>query len=308
MTLPPAPVHQPVMVRQVCELLLGAGGSRFIDCTVGCGGHAAALIAAAPHEVELLGIDLDPSAIEMCRRRFAGHMNIRLQQGSYVELDRLARAAGFEAADGILADLGQSSMQLDDPARGFSHRGDGPLDMRYDPTTGITAAELVNHLSTSELADLIWRYSQERQARRIAAAIAKARPLTTTGQLERVVRRVGSGRFINKTLARVFMALRVAVNRETEALAGMLSAAVGLLRPGGRLVVIAYDSLQDRPVKVFFQQEARGCRCPPGTPVCRCGGKARLKVLTRHPWKPDAEETAGNSRARSARLRAAERV
>jgi 16S rRNA (cytosine1402-N4)-methyltransferase len=217
----------------------------------------------------------------------------------------LAQEWGVGPVDGVLADFGQSSDQLDDPVRGFSHRLAGPLDMRYDPSGGITAAELINGLDRRGLEVILKEYGEERQAARIAAAVIRSRPIETTDALAEVVRRVCSPQFIQKTLARVFMALRMAVNDEAGAIPNLLPQVLALLTPGGRMVFISYDSHQDRPVKDFFRRMSRGCSCPAEFPVCICGGKPQIRVLTRRAIRPSAEETAANPRSRSARLRGA---
>ena len=205
-------------------------------------------------------------------------------------------------------DLGLSSRQLDDAERGFSFSQDGPLDMRMDRDRGQSAADLVNHLSEADLADLLWQYGEERKSRRIARAITAARPLATTGQLADLVARTVGRREKIHPATRTFQALRIAVNDELDALRQALPQARDLLRPGGRLAVIAFHSLEDRLVKQFYRQEARDCVCPPELPICACQHQATLRVLTSKPVRPTAGETARNPRSRSARLRIAERL
>jgi len=284
-------------------------GGVYVDGTVGGGGHAAAVLEASAPGGRLLGLDLDPAALEVARRRLRGFGDrVVLRHGSFARLGVLA--GDFAPADGVLLDLGLSSLQLADPGRGFAFSREGPLDMRFDPTAaGPTAADLVNGLSVKELADLLYRYGEERQARRIAEAIAAARPLRTTAQLAGVVvAAVGHRRGRIHPATRTFQALRIAVNDELGALEAALPQAVDLLSPGGRLVVICFHSLEDRIVKRFMRQESRDCICPPEVPACVCGHRARLKVLTPRPVRPDPAEVEANPRARSARLRAAERV
>jgi 16S rRNA (cytosine1402-N4)-methyltransferase len=223
---------------------------------------------------------------------------------------------GFEKVDGVLLDLGLSSRQLADARRGFSFSREGPLDMRFNPDQGPSAADLVNSLSEAELADLLWRYGEERHARRIARAIVAARPVTTTVQLAGLVARAvtqrgGGGQASRQRIdpaTRTFQALRIAVNDELEALARALPQARDLLRPGARLAVIAFQSLEDRLVKQFYRQEAQDCICPPEAPVCTCGHRATLRIITRKPIRPTDKEIARNPRSRSARLRLAERL
>jgi 16S rRNA (cytosine1402-N4)-methyltransferase len=223
----------------------------------------------------------------------------------------MARINGFVPADGILFDLGFSSLQLADPARGLAFTVDGPLDMRLDPTKeGNTAADLVNHLASEELAALLYRYGEEQQARRIAAAIVAARPLCTTGELAAVVEEAVGRRRRERIhpATRTFQALRIAVNDELAVLEAALPQAVEILAPGGRLAVISFHSLEDRLVKRFFRRESRDCICPPEAPACTCDHRATLRLVTRKPIRPTADEAAANPRARSARLRVAERM
>ncbi|HEC23123.1 MAG TPA: 16S rRNA (cytosine(1402)-N(4))-methyltransferase RsmH [Chloroflexi bacterium] len=303
--------HVPVLLSAVLEGLRPRSGMSFIDATLGAGGHAVALLEASAPDGRLLGFDRDAAALEVARRRLARFGDrVRVVHASYAQIGRLAPAHGFEAVDGILFDLGLSSLQLDDPARGFSFRFDAPLDMRFDPRHGITAAELVNELPEERLAALLREYGEERHARRIARAIVAARPVRTTGRLAEVVARaVPRARHERiHPATRTFQALRIAVNEELEALERALPQAVELLRPGGRLAVISFHSLEDRIVKRFMRREAQDCLCPPEQLVCTCEHVARLRVITRKPIMATEEEIAANPRARSARLRLAERV
>ncbi len=311
--LTPAPeesdssVHVPVLLQTVVSLLQVRPGGVYIDGTVGGGGHAAAILAASVPDGRLLGLDRDPAALDVARERLApwGDRAV-LRRGSFADLLRLAE--GFIPADGVLLDLGLSSLQLADPARGFSFSQDGPLDMRFDPSEGPTAADLVNTLSVRELTDLLYRYGEEKQARRIAEAIVAARPIHRTAELASLIEQTVGRRERIHPATRTFQALRIAVNRELEALEVALPQALELLRPGGRLVVISFHSLEDRIVKQFLHREARDCICPPEIPVCVCGHRAQVRVLTPKPVRPDAAEVAANPRARSARLRAAEKI
>ncbi len=277
--------HEPVMAAEVVELL--GGRSPVVDMTVGAGGHAAALLEAGAAAV--LGVDRDPDALEVARERLARYGDrVRLLKARFSEVDE--DAVGGEAG-GVLFDLGVSSMQLDRPERGFSFRQDGPLDMRMDPTEGPSAADLVNGLPEKQLADLIFRLGDEPRSRRIAAAIVRQRPITTTDQLAGiVVSAVGKRPGGPHPARRTFQALRLAVNRELEELTAALPHAAGLLGPGGRVVVLSYHSLEDGTVKRAFRDDDR------------------LTVLTKKPLVPDAEERERNPRARSAKLRAAERT
>ena len=295
------PSHEPVMLSEVLELLNVRRGGVYIDATVGLGGHAAAILEASAPNGRLLGLDADPEALAAARRRLEPFGDrCRLDQAW---LDHAAAAAarhGFSAVDGVLCDLGVSSLQLDDPRRGFSFQQDGPLDMRLGPDAERSAAEIVNRYDESELADVIYQLGEERRSRRIARAIVERRPIRTTGQLAEVVqsavgqgaRRGGRRRLHPAT--HVFRALRLEANRELERLAAFLEAARGMLARGGRLAAIAFHSLEDRIVKRFIREASAA------------GGGFRS--LSKKPLRPRAEEVERNPRARSARLRAAEAV
>lgn len=301
--------HVPVLYHEVLEAMQPRSGCRYVDATLGTGGHAAGILDASAPDGKLLGLDADPEAITYAREvlRVYGD-RVVLQAANFRQIDAVAPGLGFEEVDGILMDLGLSSRQLGQSSRGFSFSQDGPLDMRFDPGRGRSAADLVNHLPEAELADLFWRFGEERHSRRIARAIVAARPLTTTGQLADVVSRTVGRREKIHPATRIFQALRIAVNHELEALSEALPQARDLLRPGGRIAVIAFHSLEDRLVKHFFLEEARDCLCPPEAVVCVCQHKATLRVLTRRPIRPTDEERAANPPSRSARLRVAERL
>ena len=309
--------HLPVLVDEVMMMLAPAPGSLQIDATLGGGGHAERILEASTPDGRLLGLDADPAAIARVGQRLGPRFGDRLvlRQANFRELAGVAPAAGFGLVDGLLFDLGLSSFQLADRERGFGIRTGGPLDMRFDPSRGLPASELLASLDAVELAALFRRYGEEPQAARIARAIVAARgsaPITTAEELSELIVRVAPGSIPGRRrihpATRVFQALRIAVNAELDALAEALTAAVDLLRPGGRLVVLSYHSLEDRIVKRFFQAERRGCICPPSLPVCVCGRSPRLRLITRPSLTPSAAEIAANPRARSARLRAAERL
>ena len=302
-------LHHPVLYESVLEGLAIRPNGCYIDATVGAGGHAWGILVASGPKGRLLGIDADPQALALASERLAAFEDrVTLVQGNFSLLSSIAPAQGFAEVDGILFDLGLSSVQLAVPERGFSFQHDGPLDMRFDPSNPITAAHLVNELEERELADILRRYGQERQARRIARAIVSARPLRSTAQLAALIEGVVGRRGRIHPATRTFQALRIAVNDELTALSEALPQALDLLVAGGRLAVISFHSLEDRIVKRFFEREARDCICPPETPVCVCGHRARLNIITRHPIRPSEEEVAANPRSRSARLRIAERV
>lgn|SRR5574341_96572 len=305
------PPHIPVLLTAVLDGLAVRPGGLYIDGTLGAGGHAESILRASGPDGRLLGLDRDPAALEIAQARLADFGGrLAAVHASYEQMGQIASAQGFNAVDGILLDLGYSSLQIDDPARGFSFRADGPLDMRFDTSAGQTAADLVNTLSESELADLIWRYGEDHHSRRIARAIVRARPLTTTAALAEVIAGAVPGGRREKIhpATRTFQALRIAVNDELGALERALPQTLDLLRPGGRLAVISFHSLEDRIVKQWIQREATDCLCPPEQVICTCGHVAALRRVTRKPVEADEAEVAANPRARSAKLRVAERV
>jgi len=309
--------HVPVLAEEVVTMLAPAPGSLQIDATVGGGGHTERILEATDPDGRLLGLDADGAAIARVRARLAPRFGerLRLHQANFRQLAEVAPAEGFGAVDGCFFDLGLSSFQLADAERGFGFRTGGPLDMRFDTTRGVPASELLATLDAVELTALFRRYGEEPFAGRIARAIVEARrvaPVATAEELAALVERVSPARAPGRRrihpATRIFQALRIAVNEELEALQAGLTAALDLLRPGGRLVVLSYHSLEDRIVKRFFQAERRGCVCPPEAPVCVCGRSPRVRLVTPKGLVPGDEEIAINPRARSARLRAAERL
>jgi 16S rRNA (cytosine1402-N4)-methyltransferase len=309
--------HLPVLAEEVMSTLAPAPGSLQIDTTVGGGGHTERILGATDPDGRLLGLDADGAAIARVDARLRPRFGDRLvlRRANFRELATVAPAEGFGQVDGLLFDLGLSSFQLADTDRGFGFRAGGPLDMRFDVSRGTSAAELLATLSQPELTALFRRYGEEPYAPRIARAIVEARrasPIETAeelaGLVERVAPRTPPGRRRVHPATRIFQALRIAANEELDALQEGLAAALDLLRPGGRLVVLSYHSLEDRIVKRFFQAERRGCVCPPEVPICVCGRNPRLRLVTRPSVTPTSEEIAANPRSRSARLRAAERL
>ncbi|MBN1995690.1 MAG: 16S rRNA (cytosine(1402)-N(4))-methyltransferase RsmH [Anaerolineae bacterium] len=306
--------HQPVLLTETIPALQPRPGGVYIDGTVGGGGHAAAILKASAPDGQLFGLDRDERALAIASRRLAEFgQRVHLFHANFDQLSQIAQQQQIPLAHGILLDLGVSSMQLDQPERGFSFQTDGPLDMRMDPSAGETAADLVNHLPETELADLIYRYGEEPYSRRIARAIVQARPLERTQELADLVagavgpRRQKSGRRPGKLkihpATRAFQALRIAVNDELGALERVLPQAISLLEPGGRLAVISFHSLEDRIVKQYFKQESQDCICPPTQPVCTCRHKATIHIITKKPITPSLAEIDENPRARSAKLR-----
>jgi len=326
-------VHFPVLEQEVLRFLAPRPGALYIDATAGGGGHSLAIlqastpidappISASPStdgepggslgtipEGRVLSLDADPAAVERVRRRLQSFgERSTVVHSNFRQLAAVARQNGFSTVDGVLLDLGLSNDQLETAGKGFAMLTRGPLDMRFDPSQPLTAADLVNSTGEEELANLIYRYGEDRLSRRIARAIVRARPLNSTSELaEVIVSAVGRREKIHPA-TRTFQALRIAVNDELGALADVLPQAVALLRPGGRLAVIAFHSLEDRIVKQFMQREATDCLCPPEVMVCQCGHKATLAIVTRKPVQANQAELDQNPRSRSAKLRVAERL
>lgn len=301
--------HQPVLYQEVIRALQPFSPGRYIDATVGAGGHAWGILEVSSPAGLLLGLDLDPVALKLASEHLSVYgERVVLRQSSYVFLLDQMHTLGWPSVHGVLLDLGVSSMQLDQPEKGFSFREEGPLDMRFDPRQSLTAADLVNNLPADALAEILWKYGEERQARVIANAIIANRPLTTTIQLANVIQRATSGKKRSIHPATLtFQALRIAVNGELQALEKALPDAIKALEPGGRLAVISFHSLEDRLVKQFMQREARDCICPPEQPVCTCQHQRSVKIIQRL-HRPVAAEIEENPRARSARLRVAEKI
>ncbi|MDQ2904999.1 MAG: 16S rRNA (cytosine(1402)-N(4))-methyltransferase RsmH [Ktedonobacteraceae bacterium] len=327
--------HVPVMLAEVVTFLQPRSGGHYIDGTLGGGGHTEALLEQSAPAGRVLGIDADAQALARVGERLSAYVQserLVLAHGNFVDLATIAGEAGFLAIQGVVLDLGFSSHQMDDPQRGFSFGADGPLDMRLDQAQETSAADIVNTASEQELADIFWRYGEERYSRQVARRIVRERergPITRTAQLASLVAGTvaagGRGRGGYRPGAihpatRVFQGLRIAVNHELEYLEAALPRIVDVLSQvdsgkgdsssegAGRMVIIAFHSLEDRIVKEFMRREATDCLCPPRVPVCVCGHKARLRILTPRPLTPTAQEIATNPRARSAKLRAAEIV
>jgi 16S rRNA (cytosine1402-N4)-methyltransferase len=304
-----AAAHVPVMLEETVQALAVQPGGRYIDCTVGAGGHARAVLEHGAPGGQLLGIDADPAAIETARQNLTDFgSSVLLVNDHYSNLPAIAFRHDFSPVHGILFDLGLSSLQLAGHG-GFSFQHDDPLDMRFSPNQDLTAADIVNTYAERDLSHIIKTYGEETRSRRIARDIIKNRPVRTTLQLAEIINRAIPGpRGRIHPATRTFQALRIVVNHELEQLEATLKQAVNLLGFEGRLVVISYHSLEDRVVKQFMQRESRDCICPPGTPECICGHKASLRLINRRVITPSAAEVGENPRSRSAKLRAAERT
>lgn len=300
--------HIPVLLQPILDYLLPA--DRVIDGTLGAGGHTRALLDAGVAEV--LSLDVDPMALEIARANLQAYEGrVHIVHASYFDMVAQAQLLDWSQLDGILLDVGVSSMQLDRPERGFAFMQDGPLDMRFNPSSGIlSAADLVNGADEDELAGLFYKYGEEPQGRKLARGILASRPYETTRQLAGVIEQITPRRKGDKIhpATRVFQALRIAVNDELGGLQGVLPQAIDLLKPGGRLAVISFHSLEDRIVKQAFKLASTDCICPSNIPICVCGHKASVQVLTRKPLIADETEIAHNPRSRSAKLRIVEKL
>ncbi|MBP6473298.1 MAG: 16S rRNA (cytosine(1402)-N(4))-methyltransferase RsmH [Chloroflexi bacterium] len=301
--------HTPVLYQEVLDLLRPQPNGRYLDGTLGAGGHTAGLLAASAPDGRVLGFDRDPEAIAYARQRLTEFgQRVTYINDSYAHMGQVAPGLGFAQVDGILLDLGLSSRQLDDGRRGFAFRQAGPLDMRFDQTQGETAADLLNTLPEAELADIFWRYGEEKHSRAYARLIVANRPLTTTTQLADLI--AHNSRQHHRRIhpaTQIFQALRIAVNQELAAVESGVPAAIELLKPGGRLAVISFHSLEDRFVKRLFRQQSQACTCPPEQPICTCGGHAPLRLITRKAVQATNTEIENNPRSRSARLRVVEK-
>lgn len=307
--------HVPVMLEEVINILQPRPGQTFVDCTVGGGGHAEAIVERIIPGGKLIGIDRDADALRAAAELLSEYReNVILEKSDFGNLEAVVNRLGFRVVDGVLFDLGVSSHQLELAERGFSFRYNAPLDMRMDVTQPITARELVNSLSERHLAEMIHKYGDEKWAKRIARSIVERRtirPIETTLELvEAILAAIPAGAKGGRIhpATRTFQALRIAVNREFESLQAGLKAGIGLLVSGGRLCVLSYHSGEDRIVKDMFARYAGRCTCPPGLPICSCGAEKIIKILTKRPVTPSEDEVRKNPRARSAKLRAAEKL
>jgi len=303
-------VHQPVLLQEVLEGLKVGPGGRFIDGTLGAGGHTQAILEASQPDGRVLAFDVDPEAIEIAQGRLAPYGDrVLIRKQSYVEMAEAAAELDWPQSDGILLDLGASSLQFDQAERGFSFRNSGPIDMRFDPGANHPASVIVNEWSEQGLVDLLETYGEQPRARRVAQAIVAARPIESTKDLAEVVARAlrAKKRGIHPA-TKTFQALRIVVNSELENIKEVLPAALSMLKVGGRLAVISFHSLEDRIVKQYFVTESKDCICPPDQLICTCGHLAQVRRVTRKPVSASEEELADNPRARSAKLRIIEKI
>ena len=302
--------HNPVLYKEIIHALQPHSGGRYVDGTLGAGGHARGIVEASAPDGQLLGLDVDPQALAIARETLAPYeQRVHLAQASYTSLSAQLKQLGWETVDGIVLDLGASSMQFDTPERGFSFMQDAPLDMRFGPHAPQTAADLVNKLTERELADLIYQYGEDRDSRKIARAIVNKRPLHTTRELVAAIESVSPRRGDRVHPAtRTFQALRIAVNEELASIESVLPQAVSALGVGGRLAVISFHSLEDRIVKDFFREQSKELKNPPYERIYEVERDAVVKEVNRKPIVPSEEETKENPRARSAKLRIVEKL
>lgn len=308
-------MHISVLYNEVLQWLAPLAEERFIDGTLGWGGHSIGILNASSPSGRVLAFDRDELAIEETQRRLGSKEGLKerltIVQASFADMGRIAPSRGFDQVDGIVLDLGLSSMQMDTAERGFSFRFDAPLDMRFDQSHPTDAATLINNLSEQDLSDIFWRYGEERRSRQLARIVVDNRPILTTTQLADLISRHTPVKLRRRGIhpaTQIFQALRIAVNDELGALERVLPDAVQLLKPGGRLAVISFHSLEDRMVKRTFRDFATDCICPPQQPLCTCDHRAIVKLPVRKAIKPSADEIAQNPRSRSARLRIAEKL
>ena len=301
--------HDPVLLDNAIGLLVMPGGKIFVDGTVGGGGHAEEICRRMGNAATLVCFDADEDALRYSRERlsaFAGH--VVFVHSNFSNLESELRSRNIHSIDGLLLDLGVSSFQLNDPSKGFSFRSDDSIDMRMDRHQPLSGGDVVNTYPEKDLADILWKYGEEKNSRRIARAIVQRRPLGATGDLREAISSVTSGRYLTKTLARVFQAIRIHVNRELDNLETVLHSSLRLLSPAGRVVVISYHSLEDRIVKNFFRQQSTSVVPSGNKYIPDVRSTPQFKVLTKRPLTPSAREVERNPRARSAKLRAAERL
>ncbi len=302
--------HEPVMLEECLSALQVQLGGRYVDCTVGGGGHALAILEESSPGGQLLGLDADRNAIKVAEARLKAHKkDVILVNENFKYLENICARYGYSPVNGVLFDLGMSSLQLEEAGRGFSFRQDSPLDMRFGDKQVLTAADIVNTYAESELAQVLYRYGEERRSRQIARRVIEKRPLKTTLELAQVIAEaVGGVHGRIHPATKTFQALRIAVNQELENLELALERALNILGSGGRIVVISYHSLEDRLVKDFLRREAKWCICPPGMPACICEHTPRLRSGSSKAIKPSPAEVQANPRSRSARMRVGERI
>ncbi|MFA3782804.1 16S rRNA (cytosine(1402)-N(4))-methyltransferase RsmH [Melioribacteraceae bacterium 4301-Me] len=303
--------HVPVLVEESKRLLITRKEGIYFDGTIGYGGHSEKFLEILSKKSKLIGTDKDYNAFKFCEEKFKNDKRVTVYHTSFIDIDKISKIEFIEKYDGIFADLGVSSFQLDNPEAGFTFREEANLDLRMNKNQGVPASEIINLFSENDLAKIFFDYGEEKNSKKIAREIVKARKLKaikTTAELRFIIERITNRRYLTKTLSRIFQALRIFVNNELEELKIFLEKSIDLLAIGGRMVVLSYHSLEDRIVKEKFKLEASDCICPPGTPICVCGKKKRVKILTPKPIVALKSEIEINKRARSVKLRAIEKI
>lgn len=302
--------HIPVMVPEILKYLEVSSGGRYIDCTLGEGGHTKSLLEASNPGGEVLGIDADHEAIEVSKNRLEEYGERFIYENSnFKNIKKIAMKSKFVPCHGILFDLGVSSLQLDKESRGFSFRRKAPLDMRFSINQTLTAQDVLNTFSESEISDILYQYGEERQSRKIAKLIIENRPLSNADELSDLIKKnIRQTNYKINPSTKTFQALRIYINEELNSLSQALEQSLEILGVGGRMAVISYHSLEDRIVKNFFKKESKYCICPPNIPECDCGHFPKLKIITKKPVSPSQSEIEANKRSRSAKLRVVERI
>jgi 16S rRNA (cytosine1402-N4)-methyltransferase len=304
-------VHNPVLLKESIDYLVTNKAGNYFDGTLGFGGHTKEIFDRLSKQGTVVSTDVDLNAFNHCKEKFKDKDRIKLYNFNFSFVDVIAKIESLEFFDGIIADLGVSSFQLDNAAAGFSYSVDSALDLRLDKSLKKTAADFINEESEEKIADVIYNYGEEKNSRKVAHQIILARSkkrIESTDELKKIISSVTNPKYLTKTLSRVFQALRIYVNDELVVLKAFLNNSLPVLRKGGRLVVISYHSLEDRIIKDFFKYENLRCICPPDSPICTCGKVKRLDILTKKPIIPSESEILFNKRARSAKLRVAERI
>lgn len=304
-------LHKSVLLKESVDNLLTDLSGIYFEGTIGFGGHSEEILLRLNQDAKLVGTDKDENAFRYCQKKFESESRVSIYKTGFVNLDTIARLENTNSYNGIFADLGVSSYQLDNLDSGFTYRENAPFDLRMDKSQGRPASHYINKLDEKELADIMYQFGEEKKSRVIARNIVEARrdaSITDSDQIKSIVKKSVPGKFLNKSLSRVFQAFRIFVNDELEELKLFLENSVEMLAESGRLVVITFHSLEDRIVKEFFKYETLTCICPPEVPICNCEKEARLKIITRKPLLSSAEEIEKNPRSRSAKLRVAERI
>ena len=303
--------HIPVLLEESLNYLVGNRSGIYFDGTLGFGGHSQGILNLLNEDAQLISTDVEANAFEHSKKKFADDSRVKIYNFNFQKIDIIAKIESIKRFDGVFADLGVSSYQYDSPSAGFTYRQETKLDLRLDKSIAVNASDIINSYSEEDIADLIYKYGEEKNSRKIASSICRSRTqkrIETTIELYNIISEITSAKYLIKTLSRVFQALRIYVNDELNILKSFIHKAVDLLIKGGRLVILSYHSLEDRIIKDAFKFESLDCICPKDYPVCRCDKESRLKILTRKPIIPSDDEVMRNPRSRSAKLRAAERI